>query len=305
MIPRAASSLLDEIRTGYPVITLTGPRQSGKTTLARAAFADKPYVSLETPDEREFASADPRGFLARFPAGAIIDEVQHVPALFSWLQTDVDAAGQMGRFILTGSQNFALMAKLTQSLAGRSALVQLLPFSIDELRQSDNLPTDLDALLLRGGYPALYARQLNPARWYGDYTMSYLERDVRQITQVQDLSTFQRFLRLAAGRTGQLLNLASLAQETGIAQSTARAWLAVLEASYIVHLLRPHHRNWGKRLVKMPKLYFLDTGLAASLLGIQTPAQLVPHPLRGALFETLIVAEYLKARFNAGFPANL
>ncbi len=305
MIPRAASALLDEIRAGYPVITLTGPRQSGKTTLARAAFADKPYVSLETPDEREFAATDPRGFLARFPAGAIIDEVQHVPALFSWLQTDVDAADQMGRFILTGSQNFALMAKLTQSLAGRSALVQLLPFSIAELRQSDNLPADLDALLLRGGYPALYARQLNPARWYGDYTMSYLERDVRQITQVQDLSTFQRFLRLAAGRTGQLLNLASLAQETGIAQSTARAWLAVLEASYIVHLLRPHHRNWGKRLVKMPKLYFLDSGLAASLLGIQTPAQLAPHPLRGALFETFIVAEYLKARFNAGFPANL
>lgn len=305
MIPRAASPLLDEIRNGYPVITLTGPRQSGKTTLARNAFPDKPYVSLETPDEREFATVDPRGFLARFPSGAIIDEVQHVPALFSWIQTDVDNASQMGRFVLTGSQNFSLMARITQSLAGRSALVQLLPLSIAELRHADSLPEGLDPLLLRGGYPAPHARALNPARWYADYTMSYLERDVRQITQVQDLATFQRFLRLAAGRTGQLLNLSSLAQEAGIAQSTARAWLSVLEASYVVYLLRPHHRNWGKRIVKMPKLYFIDTGLAAALLGIQTPAQLSPHPLRGPLFETLIVSEYLKARFNAGFPSNL
>ena len=305
MIPRVASALLDEIRTGYPVITLTGPRQSGKTTLARAAFAGKPYVSLETPDEREFATSDPRGFLARFPDGAIIDEVQHVPALLSWLQTDVDTAGQMGRYIITGSQNFALMAGITQSLAGRSALVQLLPLSIAELSAAQCLPAELDVMILRGGYPALYARPLNPARWQADYIMSYLERDVRQITQVQDLSTFQRFLRLAAGRTGQLLNLASLAQDTGIAQSTARAWLSVLEASYVVHLLRPHHRNWGKRLVKMPKLYFLDTGLATALLGIQTPAQLASHPLRGALFETLIVAEFLKARYNNGFPSNL
>ncbi len=305
MIPRTAAALLNEIRTGYPVITLTGPRQSGKTTLARTAFGDKPYVSLETPDEREFAELDPRGFLARFPDGVIIDEVQHVPALLSWLQTDVDASGQMGRFVLTGSQNFSLMANLSQSLAGRSALVQLLPLSITELRQAGKLPDELDALLLRGGYPALYARAVQPARWYADYTQTYLERDVRQITQVQDLGSFQRFLRLAAGRTGQLLNLASLAQDADIAQSTARAWLSVLEASYVVHLLRPHHRNWGKRIVKMPKLYFLDTGLAASLLGIQTSAQLAPHPLRGALFETLIVGEFLKARWHAGWPSNL
>jgi predicted AAA+ superfamily ATPase len=308
MIPRTAAVLLDEIRSGYPVITLTGPRQSGKTTLARAAFPDKPYVSLETPDEREFAAGDPRGFLARWKAGAIIDEVQHVPALLSWIQSDVDAAGttrSMGRFVLTGSQNFALMAHITQSLAGRSALVQLLPLSIAELSAAGQLPEDLDAMLLRGGYPALYARPLNPARWLADYTMSYLERDVRQITQVHDLSAFQRFLRLCAGRTGQLLNLASLAQDTGIAQSTARAWLSVLEASYIVHLLQPHHRNLGKRVVKMPKLYFIDVALAVSLMGIQTTGQLAIHPLRGALFETLIVAEFLKARFNSGFPSNL
>ncbi len=308
MIPRAAAALLDDIRSGYPVITLTGPRQSGKTTLARAAFPDKPYVSLETPDEREFAAGDPRGFLARWKDGAIIDEVQHVPALLSWIQSDVDAAGatgSMGRFVLTGSQNFALMAHITQSLAGRSALMQLLPLSIAELNVAGRLPKDLDAMLLRGGYPALHARPLNPARWLADYTMSYLERDVRQITQVQDLSAFQRFLRLCAGRTGQLLNLASLAQDTGVAQSTARAWLSVLEASYIVHLLQPHHRNLGKRVVKMPKLYFIDVALAVSLMGIQTTGQLAIHPLRGALFETLIVAEFLKARFNSGFPSNL
>ncbi len=305
MIPRAAARLLDDIRSGYPVITLTGPRQSGKTTLARAAFADKPYVSLETPDEREFAASDPRGFLARWKEGAIIDEVQHVPALLSWIQSEVDSVGTMGRFVLTGSQNFALMAHIAQSLAGRSALVQLLPLSIAELNASEKLPPDLDSMLLRGGYPALYARPLNPARWLADYTMSYLERDVRQLTQVHDLSAFQRFLRLCAGRTGQLLNLANLAQETGVAQNTARAWLSVLEASYIVHLLRPHHRNLGKRVVKTPKLYFIDVALAVSLMGIQTTGQLAIHPLRGALFETLVVAEFLKARLNSGFPSNL
>lgn len=305
MIPRMAAPLLDELRTGYPVITITGPRQSGKTTLARATFADKPYVSLETPDEREFAATDPRGFLARWPNGAIIDEVQHVPQLFSWIQSDVDASGQMGRYVLTGSQNFALMASIAQSLAGRSTLVQLLPLSIAELAAAKQLPPDLDSMLLRGGYPALYVRSVNPSRWLADYTMSYLERDVRQITQVQDLSAFQRFLRLCAGRTGQLLNFTSLAQDAGIAQTTARAWMSVLEASYIVFLLQPHHRNLGKRVVKMPKLYFLDAGLAASLMGIQATSQLSIHPLRGALFETLIVAEFLKARLNTGYASNL
>jgi len=245
------------------VITITGPRQSGKTTLARA------------------------------------------PALLSWIQTDVDASAQMGRFVLTGSQNFALLAKLTQSLAGRSALLQLLPLSIAELGSAGRLPADLNEMLLRGGYPALYDRALNPARWLADYTMSYLERDVRQITQVQDLSSFQRFLRLCAGRTGQLLNLTNLAQEAGIAQSTARAWLSVLEASYIVFLLPPHHRNLGKRVVKMPKLYFYDTGLAAALMGLQSPGQLDLHPMRGALFENMIIVEYLKDRFNAGRVSNL
>ena len=305
MIPRTAIPLLEEIRSGYPVITITGPRQSGKTTLARSVFSDKPYISLETPDAREFARSDPRGFMERWKNGAIIDEVQHVPELFSWIQTDVDAVGKMGRFILTGSQNFSLMANITQSLAGRSALVQLLPLSIAELSSAGSLPNALDEMILRGGYPALYSRKLNPARWLADYTMSYLERDVRQITQVQDLTTFQRFLRLCAGRTGQLLNMSSLAQDAGISQSTCKSWISILQASYIIFLLPPHHRNLGKRLVKMPKLYFQDTGLAASLMGIQTAQQLTIHPLRGALFETLIVGEHLKSRFNQGFPSNL
>jgi predicted AAA+ superfamily ATPase len=308
LISRAAQPLLAELRSGYPVITLTGPRQSGKTTLSRLAFADKPYVSLETPDEREFAHTDPRGFLGRFPEGAIIDEVQHVPALLSWIQTEVDRNGGMGHYILTGSQNFALMAHIGQSLAGRSALIQLLPLSLAELAAAGRLPEGpdgLDVTLLRGGYPPLHARPVTPTRWHADYTMTYLERDVRQISQIQDLSAFQRFLKLCAGRTGQLLNLASLAVETGIAQSTARAWLSVLEASYVVFLLPPYHRNFGKRVVKTPKLYFLDTGLAASLLGIFEPSQLALHPLHGALFETLIVGEFLKARYNAGWPSNL
>jgi predicted AAA+ superfamily ATPase len=297
--------LLSTLRDAYPVLTVTGPRQSGKTTLARLAFADKPYVSLETPDEREFALTDPRGFLERFAEGAIIDEIQHAPELFSWIQTDVDAHGKMGRFVLTGSQNFALMANISQSLAGRSTLLQLLPLSITELGAAGRLPEDLNSLLLSGGYPPVHTRPVAAARWYADYTMTYLERDVRQITQIQDLSTFQRFLKLCAGRTGQLLNLSNLALETGIAQSTARAWLSVLEASYVVFLLPPHHRNLGKRVVKTPKLYFVDTGLAASLLGIGEVSQLDLHPLRGALFETLIVSEFLKARYHAGWPSNL
>ncbi|MGQ0711139.1 MAG: ATP-binding protein [Rhodoferax sp.] len=305
MIPRRAQALLEEARQGYPVLTITGPRQSGKTTLARAVFGDKPYVSLETPEERAFAQEDPRGFLARWPQGAVLDEVQHVPQLLSWIQTEVDTRGQMGRYVLTGSQNFALLATVTQSLAGRTSLVQLLPLSIAELASAQKLPADLDALLLRGGYPALYARALNPARWMSDYTMSYLERDVRQITQVQDLAAFQRFVRLCAGRTGQLLNLSSLAMDAGIAQGTAKAWLSVLEASYVVFLLQPHHRNLGKRLVKTPKLYFVDTALAAALMGIQSLEQMRIHPLRGALFETLIVGEFLKARYNQGFASNL
>lgn len=308
MIPRTAAATLSRLAQAYPVLVLTGPRQSGKTTLARTLFADKSYVSLESPDERQFSAEDPKGFLARFPKGAIIDEAQHCPDLFSYIQTRVDLDGRMGLFVLTGSQNFQLLAKVTpqvtQSLAGRAGIVQLLPFSLAELAVAGRLPDSLDKVLWQGLYPPLYDRPLDAA-WYGGYVMTYLERDVRQLANVHDLNLFQRFLRLCAARTGQLLNLSNLATETGISSNTARNWLSILEASYLVHLLPPHHRNLGKRVVKTPKLYFLDPGLAGFLMGIQNAGQLNLHPHRGALFETLVVAEFLKRRYNAGLPSNL
>jgi len=289
---------------GFPVIVVTGPRQSGKTTLAQASFPDKPYVSLENLNERAFAQEDPQGFLGRYPVGAIIDEVQHVPALFSFIQTRVDAARRMGEFILTGSQNFGLMASVAQSLAGRAGIVQLLPFSLNELAAADRLPA-LDELLYSGLYPPLYDRPLDPAQWFGSYILAYLERDLRQLANVHDLGLFQRFIALCAARTGQLLNLSSLALDCGIGQTTAKNWLDLLQTSYVIFLLRPHHRNFGKRLVKSPKLYFCDTGLAAALMNIQGVTHMAIHPARPALFESLIVIEYLKRRYNAGLASNL
>ena len=290
---------------GFPIVAITGPRQSGKTTLARAAFPGLPYVSLEDPDTREFALADPRGFLARFADGAVLDEAQRCPALFSYLQGIVDERPVMGRFVLTGSQQFGMLSSITQSLAGRVGLVQLLPFSLRELRDAGVQPETLDALLWRGGYPPIHDRALDPADWLANYVATYLERDVRQLLAVKDLGLFQRFVKLCAARTGQILNLSALGADCGIAHVTAREWLGVLEASYLVTLLRPYHRNYGKRLVKSPKLCFLDTGLAAYLLGIRDPASLGIHAQRGALFETLVVSELIKARFNAGRAADL
>lgn len=305
MLPRVAQGTVARMAEGFRVLTITGPRQSGKTTLSRLAFPDKPYVNLEAADERAFALADPRSFLARFPDGAIIDEAQWAPELFSYVQVLVDEDPRPGRFVLTGSQNFGLLERITQSLAGRVGILQLLPLSLSELRGGGIGLEDIDPWLHRGFYPALFRGDLDPAAWHGAYVTTYLERDVRQVTYVQDLGVFQRFLALCAARTGQLLNLASLATDCGIAQSTARAWLSVLEASYVVHLLRPHHENLGKRVVKMPKLYFLDVGLAAFLLGIRDAAQLSTHSARGALFETFVIGEFLKARFNAGLRPNL
>jgi hypothetical protein len=305
MIKRQAETVLLELAKGYPILAITGPRQAGKTTLAQAAFPDKRYVSLEDLDEREFADQDPRGFLARFPDGAILDEAQRCPKLFSYLQTLVDIEKRMGMFVLTGSQQFGLMSNITQTLAGRVGMVQLLPFSLPEL-QAANAPMDgLDDLLWRGMYPPIYDRNLAPDQWFSNYVMTYIERDVRQIVEVQNLSLFQRFIKMCAARTGQLLNMSSLATDCGVTHGTIRSWLSVLEAGYVVFLLQPHHQNFGKRLVKTPKLYFHDTGLAAFLLGIRDAEHLSIHSSRGALFENFVVSELIKQRFNQGLASNL
>lgn len=304
MLPRAAAAVLRRRARHAPVVVLTGPRQSGKTTLARAVFARKPYVTLEDLDTREFAERDPRAFLAQFRGGAILDEAQRAPALFSYLQSAVDSDRTPGRFVLTGSQQFGLLSGISQSLAGRAALIHLLPFGLAEL-DAAHRPRSLEDLLWRGLYPPVVAQRAPPESWYPDYAATYLERDVRQLVNVRDLAQFRRFVRMCAARTGQLLNLSSLAADCGVTHNTARAWISVLEASYLVHLLPPHHRNFGKRLVKAPKLYFIDTGLAASLIDIRRAKDLEIHPARGALFETWAVAELLKRRFNAGLPANL
>lgn len=304
MIPRQAADTLARLARGFPVLVITGPRQSGKTTLARALFADKPYVSLENPEQREFAQTDPQRFLARFTQGAILDEVQRCPQLLSWLQQMVDERSRMGDFILTGSAQFDLMAGITQSLAGRVGRVELLPLSGAELG-SARLPESLDALLHTGGYPALYDRALAATDWFPNYVATYLERDVRQLVAVHDLNQFHRFVKMCAARSGQLLNLAALGADCGISAVTAGKWLSVLETSYLVMRLPPYHRNFGKRLVKTPKLYFLDVGLMAWLLGLRDAASLETHAVRGALFETWVVSELVKRRFNAGQSAEL
>jgi len=305
MIQRHAHQTVLELAKGFPFVAITGPRQSGKTTLSRSAFPDKPYISLEDPDSREFADSDPRGFLAGYPDGAILDEVQRCPQLFSYLQTRADLDGRQGLFILTGSQQFGLFSGITQSLAGRVGMVQLLAFSSAELDQAGLLPASISDLLFQGMYPPLYDRPLSPGHWYPGYVATYVERDVRQMINIRDLSSFQRFLRLCAARTGQLLNLSSLANDCGITHNTAKSWISILEASYIIHLLTPHHSNFNKRIIKAPKLYFYDTGLVSWLIGIHEKSQLALHPLRGVLFETWVIGELLKKRFNQGLPSNL
>ena len=297
------AALLSALRS-YPVAVVTGPRQAGKSTMLRTTLKKWTMVSLEDLDLRNFALADPRGFLRQYPPPLVIDEAQHVPELFSYIQGLVDESGLMGQYVLSGSQQFSLLAGVTQSLAGRAALIELYPMRLHELAQAGRLPKSLDELLLTGGYPALYARDVSPTRYYADYVRTYIERDIRTLTAVQDLGTFQRFMRLCAARTGQLLNLNGLANDCGISQPTANAWMNVLEASYVVKRVAPYFRNYGKRLVKAPKLFFLDTGLCAWLLGIQTPKQLSSHFARGALFETLVVGEALKwqAAFSHGQP---
>lgn len=304
MIPREAASSLRQLAGWYPVVALTGPRQAGKTTLARAVFPDKPYASLEDVDTRAFALADPRRFLGQFPEGAILDEVQRAPELFSYLQTLVDAGGGMGRFILTGSQQFGLTENITQSLAGRVGFLHLLPFTLKETRHLQ-AGKSLEDVLWQGFYPPLLDRGIPPHVWFSDYLTTYVERDVRLALNIRDLAAFHRFVLMCAARTGQSLNLSALAADCGITHNTAKAWLSVLEASYLVTRLAPYHRNFGKRLVKTPKLYFLDVGLMAWLLGIRDAVSIQSHAARGALFETYVVGEFVKRRFNAGQPADL
>ncbi len=299
MIPRQITPTLLRVAAQYPVVTLTGPRQSGKTTLCRAAFPDKAYISLEDPDTRRFASEDPRGFLKGVEGGAILDEIQRAPELPSYLQGLVDADPTPGRFILTGSQQFELMSRVSQSLAGRTAVLRLLPFSLAEATRLA-VPEGLPGTLLRGFFPRIHDRKLDPAQALADYFATYVERDLRQLAAVHDLQRFGRFVRLCAGRVGQILNLSSLGNDAGVSHATTRAWIDLLQTSYIVHLLPPWFTNTGKRLVKSPKLYFHDVGLACWLLGLREPEQVARDPLLGGLFENFVVMEALKNRFNRG-----
>jgi len=296
--------LLISLAKQYPVLTMTGPRQSGKTTLCRRAFPLKAYVNLENPDTRRLATEDPRGFLAGIPDGAILDEIQRAPQLASYLQEVVDSERRNGLFILTGSQQFEVMTRISQSLAGRTAVLKLLPLSLDEMPH-DLQNVSIDRLMLAGFYPRLHRESLEPARFYGDYMETCIERDLRQLVSVKDLNLFERFVRLCAGRVGGLLNLHSLGSDAGVSHTTARAWITLLQAGYIVFLLEPHHANVRKRLVKTPKLYFYDTGLACSLLGLENENQVARDPLRGGLFENLVVAEALKHRLHRGQRSQL
>lgn len=302
MIFRTATQELKDLALTFKAVAVIGPRQSGKTTLVRHVFKTKPYVSLENPDTRLFASEDPRGFLSNYPQGAILDEIQRVPQLFSYLQEVLDTSPEKGLFILTGSNNFLLQENISQSLAGRIGYLQLLPLSIKEIgKRADTL----DTLMFKGGYPEVYDQNIPASKWYANYIRTYLERDVRMIKNIGSLYTFEKFLRLCAGRTGQLLNMSSLAVEVGVDVKTISAWLGVLEMSFVVFRLQPFHKNYNKRIVKMPKLYFYDVGLAVALMGIEESAQLQIHPFRGALFENLVILEFLKQRLNSGKKPNI
>ena len=304
MIDRAMEPVLKELAAKYPVVTVTGPRQSGKTTLCRKVFPKMPYANLERPDTRDFATTDPRGFLGGYPDGVILDEIQRAPHLLSYIQVRVDERDASGQFILTGSQQLEVINTVSQSLAGRTALLKLLPFTMGELGWS-RLPLSLDGLLLTGFYPRIYDKQLDPTQALGDYFATYVERDMRQLASVKDLSAFEKFVRLCAGRIGQILNLQSLGNDAGVSHSTARAWLSLLEASYILFVLPPWYRNISKRLIKSPKIYFYDVGLASYLLGLENERHVSRDPLRGNLFENLVIMEALKYRYNRGRKSNM
>ncbi len=304
MLNRDLYKVLIEVAGYYPIITITGPRQSGKTTLIKNAFPNLPYVLLETPDVRERAQEDPKSFLGKYPHGAIFDEVQNVPELFSYLQGIVDENDKM-RFILSGSQNFLLLEKITQTLAGRTAILKLLPFSLKELRNTKYEMHNSLEYMFKGFYPRIYDKNIPVQSFYSNYIQTYVERDVRTIKNIGNLVTFKRFLQLCAGRIGQILNLDSLSTDIGISLNTAKNWISILEASYIVYLQQPHHKNFSKRLIKRPKIYFYDTGLACNLLKIASVDQLDFHYLKGNIFENFVLNELLKTKLNNGQIPNL
>ena len=306
MIQRGASSKIKQLAKKFPAVGLLGPRQSGKTTLAKELFPKKPYVSFENQDNILLVTKDPRAFLDQYKTGAIFDEIQRVPQLLSYLQGVIDdQPNKVGLFIITGSQNLLLLESISQTLAGRIAFIHLLPFSFTELASSKHGTQSLNKLILNGGYPRLYDRKIKPVDFYPNYLLTYVERDVRQIKNITNLAMFQRFLKVCASRVGQEVNYTSIGNDTGVDQKTVLSWFGILEASFIAFRLQPFYNNLGKRLTQMPKLYFYDTGLCCSLLELETESHVNTHPLRGALFENLIVLELLKARFNNGQRSNL
>jgi len=300
MISRYIINQLTQAAREFAAVAIVGPRQSGKTTLVQFVFPNHRYVSLEDFDMRVYAQADPRGFLHEYSgeAGIILDEIQHAPQLLSYIQTIIDREKKMGYFIVTGSQNLLVNEAITQTLAGRLATLTLFPLSTHELQQNNLLTPTIEEIIVKGCYPRIYADDVSFVRWYANYIRGYIERDVRELKSISDLHLFQTFLALCAGRTGQILNLVSLANDCGIDHKTARAWISILEATYVVFLLHPYYKNFGKRLIKAPKLYFVDTGIACSLLNIKTTGELYSHYLRGGLIESYIIADFFKQYYN-------
>ncbi|HRW58214.1 MAG TPA: ATP-binding protein [Chlamydiales bacterium] len=306
MINRELEDNLIKSAKSYPIIALTGPRQSGKTTIIKKIFGnDYKYINLEDLEMRRFANEDPKSFLEQFSEKVIIDEAQNAPDLFSYIQVIVDEKNKPGQFILTGSQNFLLLEKISQSLAGRVSIFHLLPLTISELKNADYKIDNIEQLLFNGFYPRIYNQNLEPQEWLANYIQTYIERDVRSLKNIKDLSSFQRFIRMCAARCGQLVDLTSLGNDCGISHNTVKEWLNILEASFIIFLLKPHYKNYNKRLVKSPKIYFYDTGLLCYLLNIENPDQLKTHYLRGGIFESFVISEIIKKKINKNLQPNV
>ena len=300
IIERSIKSKLLQLLKSFPVVTLTGCRQCGKSTLLKHLLPDYTYISLEDLDLRQIAKEDPRHFISIYSQKVIIDEIQQVPELLSYLQTHIDSVNESGMYVLTGSHNLLLMQSISQSLAGRTALLSLAPFSVAELRSENLVPQTTNEMLFKGSFPRIYDKQIEATDFYPSYIKTYIDRDVRILRNINDYSAFTRFLKLCAGRCSQILNVTALAEDAGITRKTAEAWLSVLEASYIIYMLKPYYKNFGKRIIKNPKMYFYDTGLVSSLLGITSAEQIENFYMRGALFENFVVSELLKRRLFAG-----